>query len=481
MTFLARYAAAASWKSGGPSVSADYESWFLNLPGYSVFPTVQSASSPLTFSITSGALPTGLSLDTATGEVHGTPTALGTYNFNLHLVDSRGLTADYAGSIVIGNFVDLVAATRGQIGTAITGIPQNFTSRRTHWASAEGDITNLKCRDFNWYMLLVPTNTGVTLTFKRYIEYPAGVFHQVLWSGANLSIASGATALSDVVISSVTGVALIIPAGAKFWERTVKTSAGTQNTSIIEMPAGSTTLGIDDGNSASDLGNSGTVPATAGVNTFGSAWIQGHIYAAHAKSFALIGDSLPWGFGDISSADSKFNSGWLARSVGQTYPYMKLAKAGWSASDLAGSAASQYTDLFGALPVTDAIHELGVNDLRLGRTKAQILADHQSNYARLGGGVSKWQTTITPRSDTTDAYATTTNQTPKTDGNMADLTPLNTDIRAIPANLTGIIEAADFAMSARNSNIWGGPFPPTTDGTHPTTAKAVAMAALYVP
>jgi len=48
---------------------------------------------PYTFSITSGALPTGLTLDPATGAITGTPASFGTYSFTAKVVDSRGNAA----------------------------------------------------------------------------------------------------------------------------------------------------------------------------------------------------------------------------------------------------------------------------------------------------------------------------------------------------------------------------------------------------
>lgn len=386
--------------------------------------------------------------------------------------------------VVSGTTLGVVAASRGQLPTAILAVTQNSTSRRTHWASTQGDITNLKCRDVNWYLAntFTPTGGGATISFKRYIEYPVNVFHQVLWSasGTLTMVTGSAIYTSDVILSSITGLPLVIPAGAKFWERTVKTSAASQNIPVIELPVSSQTLGIDDGNTAgSDLGNSGTINPTSTVNTWGSLFISGDIAKANAKSFVIIGDSIVWGTGDISSADSKFNTGWLARSIGPTYPYFKIGKGSWSASDFAASAVA-WTNLFGALSVSDAVFELGVNDLRLGRTTVQLLGDQQTDYAKVTA-TRKWQTTITPRSDSTDSWATTVNQTAKTDGTMTSLNDVNAAIRAVPAGLTGIIEAADLAMSARDSGIWGGPFPPTTDGTHPNTSKATSVAAGYVP
>ena len=46
-----------------------------------------------TFSISSGSLPAGLTLNTSTGAVTGTPSAAGAFNFTAQVVDSSGVAA----------------------------------------------------------------------------------------------------------------------------------------------------------------------------------------------------------------------------------------------------------------------------------------------------------------------------------------------------------------------------------------------------
>lgn len=68
---------------------------------------------PYTFSISAGALPTGLSLNAATGVASGTPTGAGTFNFTVMVTDSAAATASVPCSIVI----TAAAGTGGGGGT----------------------------------------------------------------------------------------------------------------------------------------------------------------------------------------------------------------------------------------------------------------------------------------------------------------------------------------------------------------------------
>jgi len=58
---------------------------------------------PYTWSISGGSLPTGLSLNASTGDITGTPTAKGTFNFTATVTDGQPVSAQKAFSVFIGN------------------------------------------------------------------------------------------------------------------------------------------------------------------------------------------------------------------------------------------------------------------------------------------------------------------------------------------------------------------------------------------
>jgi len=96
--------------SGTAQVGVAYNSSFVATGGVA----------PYTFSISVGALPPGLSLNTSTGAVTGTPTAAGTYNFTGQVVDSQNNTATTPSSSIVVS--PPVLTLSGPTGTAQVGV-----------------------------------------------------------------------------------------------------------------------------------------------------------------------------------------------------------------------------------------------------------------------------------------------------------------------------------------------------------------------
>lgn len=80
---------------------------------YSESIVAQGGTSPYTFAVTSGALPTGTTLNTSSGVISGTTSAASTFAFTITVTDSLGFTGSQAFQIII-------AAPSGGSGYAAT-------------------------------------------------------------------------------------------------------------------------------------------------------------------------------------------------------------------------------------------------------------------------------------------------------------------------------------------------------------------------
>ena len=69
--------------------------------GYNHGISVSGGTAPYAFSVTAGTLPSGLTLDPATGALSGTPIVGGTYTFTITVTDANGASGTLVVTIVI--------------------------------------------------------------------------------------------------------------------------------------------------------------------------------------------------------------------------------------------------------------------------------------------------------------------------------------------------------------------------------------------
>ncbi len=112
------------------------------LPFNSPAITVTGGTPPFTFSVATGTLPPGLTLNTSTGAITGTPTAGG--SFTIKVTDANGLMSTTCPFTISGGPVPMCPATSsGVVGTAfnspaivVTGGKPPYTFSGCHWCSA---------------------------------------------------------------------------------------------------------------------------------------------------------------------------------------------------------------------------------------------------------------------------------------------------------------------------------------------------------
>jgi hypothetical protein len=93
------------------TLSTTLPGWTVNEPGYNQAIAVSGGTGADTFALTGGTLPTGLSLNPATGVITGTPTIAAAYSFQVTATDSVGATGSAIYSVTIGGGLAISTTT----------------------------------------------------------------------------------------------------------------------------------------------------------------------------------------------------------------------------------------------------------------------------------------------------------------------------------------------------------------------------------
>ncbi|MEH7876975.1 fibronectin type III domain-containing protein [Rhizobium laguerreae] len=366
-----------------------------------------------------------------------------------------------------GETTNALAGNRMQMPTELFTAANNVGCYRKHTASKEGGITDLEFVDVGWYIGPAFNRAigSATFTFVKLVEYPAGVYTPVLYSGVpTYTVTANGLKKSDKL-------AINIPEGEDWWEHTINVFGASRDIPCIRLPAFSSTLGLTDGKYVySGSGDPVRGAADASTDHFGSAFIKATVAKDGASSFVVWADSIGFGQGDITSVGPDGDSGYIGRGLGPRYPYFKFAKGGMTAAQMAAFAGdASFQALMAELPCTDAINEFGGGDLRDGTNVATILSAYQVIYGITPAALIG-QTTILPRTDGT--YTTVAGQTPKTDGNWGEELTLVEAVRAGLPNVDYVIDGSLWASSSLNSRAWKAPPQRVGDGVHPNSFAA---------
>lgn len=361
------------------------------------------------------------------------------------------------------------------------------------------------------------TDVGTTVPIGQVtIEYPhaSGQFFDATFGGTQtITLNSGQVVMSDEIdLSSVGGMA----AGTTFNVRTWVPCNTGQNIPTFDDQI---TTGAADKISANGTASNQCHTAYASVTStngggFGPCGIFGN---NGGPSIALIGDSITQGVGDSVFPSVGVHAGWADRAFNNQWGLVSLARHAERGDQwLSGISQSQTTTTTKhrhglAYSCNRVICAYGNNDLY---TVPNLTADQLMNvlvelwrdFRSVGTRV--WATTITPRTTTTDAWATSANQTPVANGAarisvnqwLRDGAPIDINSQPVsvggtgfragdnrhPLVANGIIDIATAIETAQDSGVWknvavNGTGPWTNDGIHPQALGHVAMAALITP
>ncbi len=366
-------------------------------------------------------------------------------------------------------------ATRTNTEAAVlaSGVATQQITKTRHFARAE--VNGFYVAFPNWYInsSQAETGNGGTATITAAIEYPiGGTITQVTWAGsASTTAASGAqTALSDLI-------KVHIPAGDAFIVRAFyENASGT----VVYQSSGENAL--DAANGEEYRYGKGTLTdqtmvagaysgglGTSTTNNWGPILLVGYI---NTPSICILGDSRQSGIDDTYVGDSSTNKGAISRAVGPYYPYINTGRANSQASNYISASPLQralcaYT--------SHIISGYGYNDLSTGGVSVATLEGRITTICGYFSGKPCFQTTIPPRSTSTDSWATLVNQT--IGSKNTEIHDFNDSVRSLSiSGVSGYFEFADIAEGTRDSGKWvvtGAANYATSDGIHESQAMNI--------
>jgi hypothetical protein len=406
----------------------------------------------------------------------------------------------------------VVAGNRNRVnytkGTTASANVMRYGGESTY-APADTAITDLRVVLDNFYAVNnagIGTASLLSMKFRVGVEYPLDGTCYPLASGgdSNPTVAPGSRA-----IFSGSG-SLVIPAGEQYRVRVDRESLDTGGGTYTELQGVLMAPGRHDHLTSSN--DNTLIKAFGGVSypdlavttlTYGVTAVLARPVTPGQKSVFLAGDSIMRGSGDTTgttqqgdwlsgtspSADypDYGNAGWAERSIGIAYPYYTVAVQGRYLQSFTAVNMEEQLAVLDTAPPTLVVLGLGVNDLIIGRTAAQVLADLDLAIAvlkaRYGSSTLVYVCTITPVTNSSDSWATTANQSFSgtlsgatitwsnfSDGSGATGRLLvNAQIMAGSTTADGVLDVASACQDGSDPRLWRADLASasTLDGIHP--------------
>jgi len=277
---------------------------------YSQTITASEASpSTFTYNVTSGALPTGLSLDVNSGAISGTPTAAGSFNFTLTATDSGGFTGSQAYGVTVG------AATV----TLAPAVLANATAETpyTHTFAASGGTAS-----YAYTLTAGALPAGLTLSSGGVLSgapATAGSFNFTVQAtdsstgtGAPFTASQSYALTVDAPAIAITPATLPAGTGGAAYSQALSASGGSGGYTY-NLASGALPPGI----ALSSSGTVSGVPTTAGsynftvsaTDGFGFSGSRAYTLTVAAPTIAITPATLPDGQANVAYSQALGASG----------------------------------------------------------------------------------------------------------------------------------------------------------------------------
>gem|GEM_PF-987463 len=272
---------------------------------YTATVAVSGGTSPYTWSVTSGSLPTGLSVNPATGAVSGTPTAAGSATFTVRVTDSTSPAQAATQSYTLDIGAPLAITT-----SALPDVGVNSAYSAT--VTATGGTT-----PYTWSVTSGAPPTGVSLDPATGVlsgtATAAGTFTFTLHASDAGSPAQTASRSFSVAVYAALGVTTtsLAPATAGSAYSVALGVTGGQSPYTWSVISGS----LPPGFGLSTAGELGGTTAAAGTYTF-TVQVQDHLGAIATQSLTLTVAAAPSSGPSVSSLTPTSGGAGTVVSVG---------------------------------------------------------------------------------------------------------------------------------------------------------------------
>jgi hypothetical protein len=275
---------------------------------YSFTYTRTGGAGPFIWSITVGSLPPGVTLNTGTGQISGTPTTTGTYSWTVQVMDSFGTTVSDPDSVTIAYATLTLSGTyaAATVGAAyssdltIAGGNGIYSNPRATVGSVPAGLS-LSIVSGKLRLSGTPTGTGGTVIFTAAIDSSDG---------------QTATSSQSVVVSAL----------HRYWRVYIPANQGS-STNVLIQGGASVGTGSKWNNSSGMITVSSATASSATVTPALSAWVG-------TNSAWQTTASMPaWNRVDFGSAKRPTSLDILSAGAGFTDRNIKNFLIQWSDDD----------------------------------------------------------------------------------------------------------------------------------------------------
>jgi Domain of unknown function (DUF1929)/Bacterial Ig domain/Putative Ig domain len=238
---------------------------------YSSTLLLSGGTSPYVWTITSGSLPNGLSINAQTAAITGTPTVAGTYNFTVQAKDSNGAIATRPLSIVVVGVNQASTLGLSSIGSLLdSGSSNNINGSKITTSNAV-NLTSMSV-----YVKTIDSSTA-NRSFQLAIYTNSGNVPGTL-------VASSATGTLVASSWNTLPISASLQANTSYWLM-YNTNGRTDNVNDMSYNVGSGGMGAY---------KAGSVTFGSWPSAFGTAVLTNAVYSLYASSNSgPVGDTTP--------------------------------------------------------------------------------------------------------------------------------------------------------------------------------------------